>query len=101
MGASARYHLCRAEVENGLFTDQKWMNFAPVFFDGVAIVKSSAPQRRDLEPDDAPDDRRRSTPVSRSTASRSGFYHFTGFDSGAHRIMAIKNASGEPGGAAN
>jgi hypothetical protein len=23
-----------------------------------------------------------------------GFYHFTGFDSGAHRIMAFKNASG-------
>jgi hypothetical protein len=23
-----------------------------------------------------------------------GFYHFTGFDSGAHRIMAIKNAGG-------
>lgn len=35
------YRLCRAEVESGLFTDQKWINFAPVFFDGVAIVKSS------------------------------------------------------------
>ena len=39
--AQRTYHLCRAEVENGLFTDQKWMNFAPIFFDGVAIVKSS------------------------------------------------------------
>jgi hypothetical protein len=35
------YSLCWADVENGLFTDQKWVNFAPVFFDGVAIVKSS------------------------------------------------------------
>jgi hypothetical protein len=25
-----------------------------------------------------------------------GFYHFTGFDSGAHRIMAIKNAPASP-----
>jgi len=25
-----------------------------------------------------------------------GFYHFTGFDSGAHRIMAIKNAAASP-----
>jgi hypothetical protein len=25
-----------------------------------------------------------------------GFYHFTGFDSGAHRIMAIKNAQASP-----
>jgi hypothetical protein len=24
------------------------------------------------------------------------FYHFTGFDSGAHRIMAAKNASASP-----
>jgi hypothetical protein len=35
------YHFCRAEVANGLFTDQKWINFAPIFFDGVAILKSS------------------------------------------------------------
>ena len=39
--AERTYHLCWADVENGLFTDQKWINFAPVFFDGVAIVKSS------------------------------------------------------------
>jgi hypothetical protein len=25
-----------------------------------------------------------------------GFYHFTGFDSGAHRIMAVKNAAASP-----
>jgi hypothetical protein len=28
-------------VANGLFTDQKWLNFAPVFFDGVSIIRSS------------------------------------------------------------
>ena len=39
--AERTYHLCWADVENGLFTDQKWVNFAPVFFDGVAIIKSS------------------------------------------------------------
>lgn len=93
--AERTYHLCRAEVENGLFTDQKWVNFAPVFFDGVAIVKSS----------------RHNVATWNLTTRRMtgdfdngfevdgeplGFYHFTGFDSGAHRIMAIKNASASP-----
>jgi hypothetical protein len=86
------YALCRADVPNGLFTDQKWVNFAPVFFDGVAIVKSP-----------------RHNVATWNLTTRTmtghfaggffiddeplGFYHFTGFDSGAHRIMAIKNAT--------
>jgi hypothetical protein len=89
------YRLCRAEVESGLFTDQKWINFAPVFFDGVAIVKSG----------------RHNVATWNLTTRRvmgnfeSGFevdgeplsfYHFSGFDSGAHRIMAVKNASTSP-----
>ncbi len=87
--------LCRAEVPNGLFTDQKWINFAPVFFDGVAIVKSprhnvatwNLTTRRmtgDFESGFAVD----GEPL--------GFYHFTGFDSGAHKIMALKNAAASP-----
>jgi hypothetical protein len=93
--AERTYHLCRAEVENGLFTDQKWVNFAPIFFDDVAILKSprhnvatwnlttrrmTGDFERGFRVDDEP----------------LGFYHFTGFDSGAHRIMAIKNASASP-----
>jgi hypothetical protein len=85
------YALCRADVANGLFTDQKWLDFAPVFFDGVAIVRSprhnvatwNLTTRRmtgDLEHGFEVD----GEPL--------GFYHFTGFDSGAHKIMAIKNA---------
>jgi hypothetical protein len=91
--AERTYHYCRAEVYNGLFTDQKWINFAPIFFDGVAILKSSrhnvatwnlttrvmvGDQQRGFQVDGEP----------------LGFYHFTGFDSGAHKIMAHKNAPG-------
>jgi len=91
--AERTYHFCRAEVANGLFTDQKWINFAPIFFDGVAILKSS-----------------RHNVATWNITTRAftgnlrdgfkvdgeplGFYHFTGFDSGAHRLMAVKNASG-------
>ena len=85
------YWLCRAEPQNGLFTDQKWVNFAPVFFDGVAILKSSRHNvatwnltTRSLTGDLATGFRVDGEPL--------GFYHFTGFDSGAHRVMAVKNA---------
>lgn len=91
--AERAYHFCRAEVEHGLFTDQKWINHVPVFFDGVAIVKSSRHNvatwnltTRQLEGDAGNGFRVDGEPL--------GFYHFTGFDSGAHRIMALKNASG-------
>jgi hypothetical protein len=87
------YHYCRAEVHNGLFTDQKWINFAPIFFDGVAIVKSSRHNvatwnltTRVMTGDIEHGIRVDGEPL--------GFYHFTGFDSGAHRIMAFKNAPG-------
>lgn len=91
--AERTYHYCRAEVYNGLFTDQKWINLAPIFFDGVAILKSSrhnvatwnlttrvmvGDQKGGFQVDGEP----------------LGFYHFTGFDSGAHKIMAYKNAPG-------
>jgi hypothetical protein len=87
------YEFCRAEVHNGMFTDQKWVNFAPIFFEGVEIIKSPRHNvatwnltTRALTGDFAGGFRVDGEPL--------GFYHFTGFDSGAHRIMAVKNASG-------
>ena len=89
------YHFCRAEVENGLFTDQKWLDFAPAFFDGVSIVKSSRHNvatwnltTRHLTGDAETGFKVDGEPL--------GFYHFTGFDSGAHRIMMEKNATASP-----
>ncbi|HXS52294.1 MAG TPA: glycosyl transferase [Usitatibacter sp.] len=91
--ADRTYAFCRAEVHNGLFTDQKWINFAPIFFDGVAILKSSRHNvatwnltTRVLSGSLAAGLRVDGEPLS--------FYHFTGFDSGAHRVMAVKNAAG-------
>jgi len=91
--AERTYWFCRAEVHNGLFTDQKWLNFAPVFFDGVEIIKSSRHNvatwnltTRELTGSLADGFTVDGEPL--------GFYHFTGFDSGAHRVMAVKNAAG-------
>lgn len=87
------YEFCRAEVYNGLFTDQKWVNFAPIFFDGVEILKSSRfnVATWNLTTRRLTGDAARGFEVDGEPL---GFYHFTGFDSGAHRIMAIKNAPG-------
>ena len=87
------YHFCRADIPNGLFTDQRWIDLVPAFFDGVAIMKSTRHNvatwnltTRDFSRDGQGKYRVDGRPL--------GFYHFTGFDSGAHEIMAKKNAKG-------
>lgn len=91
--ASRVYHFCRSEIHNGLFTDQKWIDLVPALFDGVAISKSPRHNvatwnltTRTLAEDSDGNFSVDSEPL--------GFYHFTGFDSGAHRIMASRNAPG-------
>lgn len=87
------YYFCRAEIPNGLFTDQRWIDLAPAFFEGVAILRTSrlnvAPWNlttRELT-GEAPDQ-------VLVDGLPLGFYHFTGFDSGAHHTMSQKNATG-------
>ena len=86
---------CWGDWRTGVFTDQKWVNFAPAFFPDTSILRSPrfnvAPwniNQRCLEGtfeegflvDDEP----------------LGFYHFTGFDSGAHRQMIDKYSDNNP-----
>lgn len=85
------YHFCRADIPNGLFTDQRWIDLVPAFFSGVAIMRSSRHNvatwnltTRELSLSESGQYLVDNEPL--------GFYHFTGFDSGAHRIMAAKNA---------
>ena len=87
------YHFCRADVANGLFTDQKWLDFAPIFFEGVAIVRSARHNVAtwNLTTREMTGNAKDGFEVDGEPL---GFYHFTGFDSGAHRVMAGKNASG-------
>lgn len=87
------YHFCRADIPNGLFTDQRWIDLVPAFFTGVAIMRSSRHNvatwnltTREFGVSDTGQYTVDGEPL--------GFYHFTGFDSGAHRIMAAKNAGG-------
>lgn len=88
--AERTYFFCRDDIPNGLFTDQRWIDLVPAFFSQVAIMRSSrhnvatwnlTTRRLTVNGDGCyfVDDE----PL--------GFYHFTGFDSGAHHVMAVKN----------
>lgn len=87
------YRFCRDDIPNGLFTDQRWIDLVPAFFDNCAILRSARLnvatwnlRRRVLEGSMEDGLRVNGEPL--------GFYHFTGFDSGAHKAMADKNAQG-------
>ncbi|MBX3654356.1 MAG: glycosyl transferase [Ramlibacter sp.] len=91
--ASRLYYFCRSEIHNGLFTDQRWIDLVPAFFDGVAIMRTGRHNvatwnitTRELSCSAEGQYLVDGEPL--------GFYHFTGFDSGAHRVMAVKNAGG-------
>ncbi len=89
------YFFCRSEVYNGLFTDQKWIDLVPGMFDGVCISRSPrhnvAPwnlSQREISLDSHGQHWVNGEPL--------GFYHFTGFDSGAHRIASAKVVAKNP-----
>ena len=86
---------CYDEVENGLFTDQRWVDLAPAFFDDIAILRE--PQFNvstwNLT-------HRRATGRAPHEIQINGkplvFYHFSGFDSGAQEIMLTRYGSHSP-----
>lgn len=80
----SRCHLtCSGDWTSGSFTDQKWLNFAPIFFDGVTILKNP---RFNVAPWNLSQRELRGSFDEGFTVDGQplGFYHFTGFDSGAH-----------------
>jgi len=87
------YHFCRADICNGLFTDQKWIDLVPAFFDGIAIMHTGRHNLAtwNITTRVVTGDQNNGILVDGEPL---GFYHFTGFDSGNHRIMAAKNAKG-------
>ncbi len=86
---------CYDEVPNGLFTDQRWVDLAPAFFDDIAIVRE--PQYNvstwNLTS-------RVATGTSPYGIEINGvplvFYHFSGFDSGAQKVMLERYGAHSP-----
>ena len=76
---------CFDDIPNGIFTDQKWGDLVPAMFDGVHILKSPAYNVSTWN-------------LTHRTVTREKgkyfvngrplqFYHFSGFDSGAQKVM--------------
>ncbi|MDO8178833.1 MAG: glycosyl transferase [Undibacterium sp.] len=91
--AERLYYFCRADIPNGLFTDQRWIDLVPAFFEGVCILRTS---RLNVAPWNLTTRELTGTAPNEVQVNGEplGFYHFTGFDSGAHIIMFKKNATG-------
>ena len=88
------YQYCRVDTPNGLFTDQKWIDLAPVLFDDVEIIKSSrhnvAPwnlSTRKLTGNFAEGFQVNGEPL--------GFYHFSNFDGEVHKKSIVDHLYGD------
>jgi hypothetical protein len=82
---------CYDDIPNGLFTDQKWVNLAPAFFDDIFILRDKTYNvatwnltHRDVRSND--------DGVLTIEGSPVKFFHFSGFDSGAQKVMLKKYA---------
>ena len=83
---------CYDDIPNGLFTDQKWGDLAPALFDFVGIIHDPGYNvatwnlaTRHVEGNPEEGWTVNGVPLR--------FYHFTGYDSGAHRIMLQRHAT--------
>ena len=86
---------CYDEIPSGLFTDQRWIDLAPAFFDDIKIVRD--PQYNVATWNLT---HRRATGSSPYEILINGrplvFYHFSGFDSGAQEIMLERYGAHSP-----
>lgn len=89
--ASRLYLLCRSDIPNGIFTDQRWCDLAPAFFSRLGIVRDPGCNvatwniaHRPITMDAGGN--------YLAAGSLLKFYHFTGYDSGAGMGMLGKYA---------
>ncbi|MCI7364376.1 MAG: hypothetical protein MSH23_05040, partial [Campylobacter lanienae] len=82
---------CYDDIPNGLFTDQKWGDMIPALFDFAKVVRDPIYNVATWNLAT-----RKITGNSNDGWMVNGkplaFYHFTGFDSGAHRVMLAQHA---------
>ncbi len=89
------YQACFDDIANGIFTDQKWNDLTPIFFDKVKILKN--PEYNVATWNYA--QRKISGSVDEGftvNGKNLVFHHFTGYDSGAHHKMLDKYGKNMP-----
>jgi GT2 family glycosyltransferase len=89
------YDWCRDDIPNGLFTDQRWNDLVPIFFDNVAILKNPGLNvatwnyaQRHIEGGFDSSFTVDGEPLY--------FHHFSGYDNGAHLVMRNKYGATMP-----
>ena len=86
---------CLDDRQNGLFTDQKWVNLIPLFFDEVTILKHSGVNVASWNIAEREIRLIRGKYVISKSQEPLIFYHFSGYDSGAHYIMLKRYSTNE------
>lgn len=85
---------CYDDIPNGIFTDQRWGDLAPAMFDGIFIWKDPGCNVSTWNLTN-----RQITKENGNyyvNGSKLKFYHFSGFDSGAQKIMLDLYAKDNP-----
>ena len=82
---------CYDDIPNGLFTDQRWADFTPAYFDKVLVLRDKTYNVAtwNLSKRDVDSDINGKLTIDGSPIK---IYHFSGFDSGAQEIMLKKYA---------
>ncbi len=90
--ANRLYHFCTNDIPNGLFTDQRWCDLAPVFFDRLYIVRDRGYNVATWNIFHRPLSRNNEN-ILLAGSKPLRFYHFTGYDSGEGLVMLNKYAA--------
>lgn len=85
-------HFCSDDIPNGLFTDQRWCDLAPGFFDRLHIVRDRGYNVATWNIAHRPLSRGKDDTLFAGTTPLR-FYHFTGYDNGAGFGMLKKYAA--------
>ncbi|MCU7810159.1 MAG: hypothetical protein KZQ77_02840, partial [Candidatus Thiodiazotropha sp. (ex Notomyrtea botanica)] len=96
--ASRLKDYCRDDIPAGIFTDQRWCDLVPAFFNKVKVSRypgyNVAPWNMT---------NRKVEKLKNGSYTVNGkplvFYHFTGFDSGAHHVMLSLYSKDSPAAA--
>ncbi|WP_156467011.1 MULTISPECIES: glycosyl transferase [unclassified Phenylobacterium] len=75
------YRFCREDIASGLYTDQRWMDFAPAYFDRVRVLRGA---HLNVAPWNLGARRLAGPPVNPTIDGKPlGFFHFSAVDQGA------------------
>ena len=86
---------CLDDISRGLFTDQKWANLIPCFFDDYRVLRSPAFNVATWNITTRKVEGSLEDGVT-VNGERLGFYHFSGFDSGDQALMLSKYGAESP-----